>query len=84
MRCTPCADGPHVVAVELLGLAVTPMGAHQPPEDGPLSQRTVLKPSSKSWRFEYAPERRAPMVLLFQVFEIRNAPRGVVLPERSL
>jgi hypothetical protein len=51
MRLTPCAAGPHVVAVEPAGLAgVTPTGVHQPPEEGPLSQRTVLKPSSSTCR----------------------------------
>jgi hypothetical protein len=52
-RFTPCAAGPQVVAVEPVGFAgVTPCGVHQPPEDAPLSQRTVLKPSSSTWRLE--------------------------------
>ena len=51
-RPTPCAAGPQVVAVELAGLLATPPGAHQPPDEGPLSQRTVEKPSSYSWRLE--------------------------------
>jgi hypothetical protein len=41
-----------VVAVLVVGLLVTPVGAHQPPEDAPLSQRTVEKPSSNTRRLE--------------------------------
>ena len=32
----------------------TPIGAHQPPTDGPLSQRPVEKPSSYTLRLEKA------------------------------
>jgi hypothetical protein len=41
-----------VVAVVGRVGGVTPIGEHQPPDDGPLSQRTVLKPFLEQWRFE--------------------------------
>ncbi len=83
-RATPCAAGPQVASVEVVGLLATPVGAHQPPDDGPLSQRTVEKPSSNNCRFEYAADSSTPTLRSAKVFEIRKAPRGSVLPERSL
>jgi hypothetical protein len=77
-RGTPWAAGPQVVAVELLGLAVTPCGAHQPPEDGPLSQRTVLKPSSSTLRLEKAPDSSQPNLRSWLVSDSRKAMRGSV------
>ena len=50
----------------------------------PLSQRTVLKPSSSSWRSKSAPLTAQPKLPAWLRSPIRKATRGSVLPARSL